>query len=109
MSSKAAAASYDLTLDPNGIYPTEAEIKQLADEYGINLAEAYRPNKAYPILGWKHSQTAENVAAGIIPAPLPLGEKHGRGRAVAWTGRQLVIIIWQRLRRAAKRKQQVAA
>jgi hypothetical protein len=87
-------------------HPTEGEIKQLAAELGINLAGAYRPKHAYPILGWGHSQTAVKVATGEIEAPIPLSES---GSAVAWTGRQLVIIIWRRLQLAAKRKQTTIA
>jgi hypothetical protein len=92
------------TLDRD--HPTEQEIRQLAAELGINLAESYRPKKAYPILGWGHSQTAVHVASGEIEAPIPLSES---GSAVAWTGRQLVVIVWRRLQLAAKRKQTIAA
>jgi hypothetical protein len=86
-------------------HPTEEEIRQPAAELGINLAVAYRPKHAYPILGWGHSQTAVKVETGEIEAPIPLSES---GSAVAWTGRQLVIIIWRRLQLAAKRRQVAA-
>jgi hypothetical protein len=85
--------------------PTEAEIRKLAAEYDIHLAEAYRPKRAHLILGWGHSQTAEKIAAGLIEPPIPLSES---GHAVAWTGRQLVVILWRRLQLAAKRKQVAA-
>lgn len=39
--------------------PTEAEIKQLATELGIELGRAYRPAEAYPYIGYKHTQAAE--------------------------------------------------
>ena len=40
-------------------HPTEDEIKQLADELGINLAEIFRPQRAYVLFGLEHSQVAE--------------------------------------------------
>jgi hypothetical protein len=86
-------------------HPTEDEIKQLAAEYGIELGRAYRPAEAYSYLGYKHTQAAEKVKSGEIEPPIPLSES---GTAVAWLGRQLVIIIWRRLRLAAKRKQVAA-
>jgi hypothetical protein len=84
--------------------PTEAEIKQIAATHGLNLAEAYRPKRAYPILGWRHSQTFAHIASGEIEAPLPLSES---GSAVAWTGYQLACIIWRRQQMAAAKKKQV--
>lgn len=87
-------------------HPTEDQIQQLADEYGIELGRAYRPKDAYPILGWGHTQTWEKIKDGSIEPPISLSEF---GTAVAWLGRQLVIIIWKRLRMAAKRKQVIAA
>jgi hypothetical protein len=87
-------------------HPTEAEIQKLAAELSIELGRAYRPAEAYPYLGYKHTQAAEKVKSGEIEPPLPLSES---GNAVAWLGRQLVVIIWRRLRMAAKRKQIIAA
>jgi hypothetical protein len=87
-------------------HPTEDVIRQLAVEYNIELGRAYRPAEAYPYLGYKHTQAAEKVKSGEIDPPIPLSES---GSAVAWLGRQLVIIIWKRLRMAAKRKQTIAA
>jgi hypothetical protein len=87
-------------------YPTEAEIKKLAEELGINLAEMFRPRRAYPMFGLGHSQVAEKVDAGEIERPIPLTET---GSAVAWSGRQMVIHHWRRLQLAVARKKQVAA
>jgi hypothetical protein len=96
--------SLDIPVDRD--HPTEAEIRQLAIEYDIELGRAYRPAEAYSYLGYKHTQAAEKVKSGEIDAPIPLSES---GSAVAWLGRQLVIIIWKRLRLAAKKKQVIAA
>ena len=83
-------------------HPTEDEIKQLAAELGIDLAEIFRPARAYPLFGLKHSQVAEKVAAGEIDRPIPLT---ATGHATGWTGRQMVTHHWRRLQLAAKRKQ----
>jgi hypothetical protein len=85
------------------LHPTEGEIKQLATELGINLAEIFRPARAYPLFGLKHTQVAEKIKAGEIEPPIPLTET---GSAVGFTGRQLVIHHWKRL---AFAKQKVAA
>jgi hypothetical protein len=87
-------------------HPTEDEIKQLATELGIDLAEIFRPARAYPRFGLGHSQVAEKVAAGEIEPPIPLTET---GHAVGWTGRQMVIHHWRRLQLAVAKKKQVAA
>jgi hypothetical protein len=41
--------------------PTEAEIKQLATELGIDLAEIFRPARAYRLFGLKHTQVADKI------------------------------------------------
>jgi hypothetical protein len=81
-------------------HPTEGEIKRLADELGINLAEIFRPQRAYALFGLKHTQVAEKIRSGEIERPIPLSES---GTAVRWTGRQMVIHHYRRLV-AAKRK-----
>jgi hypothetical protein len=86
-------------------HPTEDEIKQLATELGIDLAEIFRPARAYPLFGLKHTQVAEKVQAGEIDRPIPLTET---GHAVGWTGRQMLIHHWRRLA-VAKKKQVIAA
>jgi len=86
-------------------HPTEDEIKQLATELGIDLAEIFRPARAYPLFGLKHTQVAEKVQAGEIDRPIPPTET---GHAVGWTGRQMVIHHWRRLA-VAKKKQVIAA
>jgi hypothetical protein len=86
-------------------HPTEDEIKQLATELGIDLAEIFRPARAYPLFGLKHTQVAEKVQAGEIDRPIPLTET---GHAVGWTGRQMVIHHWRRLA-VTKKKQVIAA
>jgi hypothetical protein len=87
-------------------HPTEDEIKQLADELGIKLAEIFRPRRAYPLFGLGHSQVAEKVAAGEIDPPIPLTET---GAAVGWTGRQMDINHWRRQQLAVAKKKKVAA
>ena len=69
----------------NRDHPTEDEVRQLATELGIDLAEIFRPARAYPRFELGHSQVAEKVAAGEIEPPIPLTET---GHAVGWTGRQ---------------------
>jgi hypothetical protein len=95
-----------LNTGPNRDYPTEDEIRRLATELGIDLAEIFRPARAYPLFGLKHTQVAEKVQAGEIEPPIPLTET---GHAVGWTGYQMVIHHWKRLQRAAKRKQATIA
>jgi hypothetical protein len=87
-------------------HPTEEEIRQLAGELGIDLAEIFRPQQAYPYFGLKHTQVAEKIKAGEIDPPIPLTETD---HAVGWTGYQMVVHHWRRLRLAAKRKQTIAA
>jgi hypothetical protein len=87
-------------------HPTEDEIKQLATELGIDLAEIFRPKRAYPRFGLKHSQVADKINSGEIEPPIPLTET---GHAVGWTGRQMVIHHYRRLQMAAARKKQIAA
>jgi hypothetical protein len=79
-------------------HPTEAEIKQLALELGIDLAEIFRPSRAYALFGLKHSQVGEKIKSGEIEPPIPLTET---GTAVGWTGYQMVINHWKRLQLAA--------
>ena len=66
MSSKASAASDDLTLDPN---------------------QVFRPRDAQRYFGLKHTQIAEKVKRGEIPAPIRLSAS---GSAVGWLGSQLI-------------------
>jgi hypothetical protein len=87
-------------------HPTEDEIKQLATELEIDLAEIIRPARAYPLFGLGHSQVAEKIKAGEIDPPIPLTET---GHAVGWTGRQIIIHHWKRLQLAVAKKRQVAA
>ena len=86
------------TIDP---IPTEDEIRRLAAELGIDLAEIFRPQRAYPLFGLKHSQISEKVKSGEIDPPIPLTES---GIAVGWTGRQIVINHYRRLARAAAKR-----
>jgi signal recognition particle subunit SEC65 len=90
----------------NRDHPTEDEIRQLATELGIDLAEIFRRARAYPRFGLGHSQVAEKVQVGEIEPPIPLTET---GHAVGWTGRQMVIHHWRRLQLAVAKKKQVAA
>jgi hypothetical protein len=93
-----------LNTGPSREHPTEDEIKQLATELGIDLAEIFRPQRAYALFGLKHSQVAEKIKAGEIEPPIPLTES---GTAVGWTGRMMVLNHYRRL--AAAKKKQIAA
>jgi predicted DNA-binding transcriptional regulator AlpA len=66
MSSKASAASHDLTLYPN---------------------EIFRPKRAEKYFGLRHSQIALKVKSGEIPAPIRLSAS---GHAVGWLGSQII-------------------
>jgi hypothetical protein len=90
----------------NNIHPDPAELKRIAEQLGIDLAETFRPARAYPFFGLKHSQVAEKVKSGEIEPPIPLTET---GKAVGWTGYQLAKHHWRRLQLAAARKQEIAA
>jgi predicted DNA-binding transcriptional regulator AlpA len=66
MSSKAAVASSDLTLDPN---------------------QVFRPKDAQRYFGLKSTQIAAKVKCGEIPPPIRLSAS---GSAVGWLGSQLI-------------------
>ena len=74
-------------------------------EQGLTLDpnEIFRPKRAEKYFGFKHSQLDEKIKSGEIPAPFPLSES---GRAVGWTGAQ---IIEHQRRRLAAAKQKVDA
>jgi hypothetical protein len=66
----------------------------------IDPAEIFRPKRAQKYFGYRHSQLAEKVKSGEIPPPIPLS---ANGRAVGWTGQQIIEHHHHRLAAAQKR------
>jgi hypothetical protein len=50
--------------------PSEDQIRQLANELNIDLAEIFRPKRAYPFFGLGHTQVGEKIKAGEIEPPI---------------------------------------
>ena len=69
----------DVGLDPN-------EIKR-DDDLDVDPNEIVRLNQGTKYFGYQHSQLAEKIEAGEIPQPYLLSET---GRALGWTGRQII-------------------
>ena len=53
----------------------------------IDPKQIFRPSEAEKILGYKHTQRAELVRSGELEAPFLLSAD---GKAVGWTGAQLI-------------------
>jgi predicted DNA-binding transcriptional regulator AlpA len=70
----------DLDLDPNQIF---------------------RPKEAEKYFGYKRSQLNEKIKSGEIDPPIPLSDS---GRAVGFTGRQIIEHHRRRLAAAAKKR-----
>jgi hypothetical protein len=70
------------------------------DDLAVDPAEIFRPKVWPKYLGYRHSQIHEKQKSGELPPPIPLSES---GRAVAYTGAQLIEIHRRRLAAAKKR------
>jgi predicted DNA-binding transcriptional regulator AlpA len=79
---------------------SDQEKRKLAE---LHPSEIVRLRDGAKFFGFKHSQLDEKIKSGEIPAPFPLSES---GRAVGWTGAQ---IIEHQRRRLAAAKQKVDA
>jgi hypothetical protein len=75
-----------------------SEFVKLPDDLDLDPAEIFRPRQAFRYFGLGHSQVAEKVKSGELPAPIPLS---ANGTAVGWTGRQLILHHRRRLQLAA--------
>jgi hypothetical protein len=80
--------------------------------YSLDLAdldldpnEIFRPKIAEKYFGLKHTQINEKVRAGEIEAPFLLSEG---GKAVGWTGRQIINYHRKRIAATAKKLETTA-
>lgn len=67
----------------------------------LDPAEIFRPKQAEKYFGLKHTQINEKVRAGEIEAPFLLGGEGGK--AVGWTGRQIINYHRKRIAATAKK------
>jgi hypothetical protein len=85
---------------------TEQTMKKHEDDLELDPNQIFRPREAAKYFGYKHTQLAEKIKNGEIDPPIPLSDS---GRAVGFTGRQIIEHHRRRLAAATKRRSRAAA